>query len=330
MGTQITLAKGITMGLRKAMEDDPKVLVMGEDVGKLGGVFRVTDGLQKDFGEERVIDTPLAESGIVGIAIGMALHGLLPVAEIQFADFIHPAFDQIVSEAARIRYRSNGDFGVPMVIRTPCGGGIHGALYHSQSIEAFYAHVPGLKVVMPATPADAVGLLRSAIRDPDPVLFLEHKKTYRAVKGDVPDGWYQVPIGLADVKREGEDLSVITYGYELHRCLEAAQRLQEDEGISVEVVDVRTIAPLDVDTILASVRKTSRAMVVYEDNRSFGAGAEIAATIAEQAMFDLDAPIVRIGGPDIPAMPFAAPLEHYYIEPQPDHLYREMLELARS
>jgi 2-oxoisovalerate dehydrogenase E1 component beta subunit len=183
---------------------------------------------------------------------------------------------------------------------------------------------------MPATPADAVGLLRSAVRDPDPVLFLEHKKTYRAVKGDVPDGWYQIPIGLADVKREGEDLSVITYGYELHRCLEAAQRLQEDESISVEVVDVRTIAPLDVDTILASVRKTSRAMVVYEDNRSFGAGAEIAATIAEQAMFDLDAPIVRIGGPDIPAMPFAAPLEHYYIEPQPDHLYREMLELARS
>jgi 2-oxoisovalerate dehydrogenase E1 component beta subunit len=228
-----------------------------------------------------------------------------------------------------MRYRSNGDFGVPLVIRTPCGGGIHGALYHSQSIEAFYAHVPGLKIVMPSTPADAAGLLRSAIHDPDPVLFLEHKKTYRAVKGDVPDEPVEVPIGVADVKREGTDLSVVTYGYEVHRCLEAAQRLEEDEHVSVEVVDVRTIAPLDVETILSSVRKTSRAMVVYEDNRAFGAGAEIAATIAEEAMFDLDAPIVRIGGPDIPAMPFAASLEHFYTEPEPDHLYRRMLSLAR-
>ncbi len=326
--------KNVVTAIRDALHDemaaDERIVLLGEDVGARGGVFRVSDGWMAEFGEHRVIDTPLAESGIVGIAIGMALHGLLPIAEIQFADFIHPAFDQIVSEAARIRYRSNGDFGVPLVIRTPCGGGIHGALYHSQSIEAFYAHVPGLKVVMPATPADAVGLLRSAIRDPDPVLFLEHKKTYRAVKGEVPDEWFEVPIGVADVKREGEDLSVITYGYELHRCLEAAQRLEEDEQISVEVVDVRTIAPLDVETILTSVRKTSKAMVVYEDNRSFGAGAEIAATIAEEAMFDLDGAIVRIGGPDIPAMPFAAALEHYYIEPEPDHLYRRMLELARS
>jgi 2-oxoisovalerate dehydrogenase E1 component beta subunit len=326
--------KNVVTAIRDALHDemaaDDRVVLLGEDVGARGGVFRISDGWMAEFGELRVIDTPLAESGIVGIAIGMALHGLLPVAEIQFADFIHPAFDQIVSEAARIRYRSNGDFGVPLVIRTPCGGGIHGALYHSQSIEAFYAHVPGLKVVMPATPADAVGLLRSAIRDPDPVLFLEHKKTYRAVKGEVPDEWFEVPIGVADVKREGGDLSVITYGYELHRCLEAAQRLEEDEQISVEVVDVRTIAPLDVETILASVRKTSKAMVVYEDNRSFGAGAEIAATIAEEAMFDLDGAIVRIGGPDIPAMPFAAALEHFYIEPEPDRLYRRMLELARS
>jgi 2-oxoisovalerate dehydrogenase E1 component beta subunit len=328
--TEKNVVTAIRDALHDEMADDDRVVLLGEDVGARGGVFRISDGWMAEFGEHRVIDTPLAESGIVGIAIGMALHGLLPVAEIQFADFIHPAFDQIVSEAARIRYRSNGDFGVPLVIRTPCGGGIHGALYHSQSIELFYAHVPGLKVVMPATPADAVGLLRSAIRDPDPVLFLEHKKTYRAVKGDVPDERFEVPIGLADVKRSGEDLSVITYGFELHRCLEAAQRLEEDEGISVEVVDVRTIAPLDVDTIVSSVRKTSRAMVVYEDNRSYGAGAEIAATIAEQAMFDLDAPIVRIGGPDIPAMPFAASLEHFYIEPEPDHIYRRMLELARS
>lgn len=325
--------KNVVTAIRDALHDemaaDERVVLLGEDVGARGGVFRISDGWMAEFGEDRVIDTPLAESGIVGIAIGMALHGLLPVAEIQFADFIHPAFDQIVSEAARIRYRSNGDFGVPLVIRAPCGGGIHGALYHSQSIEAFYAHVPGLKVVMPATPADAVGLLHAAIRDPDPVLYLEHKKAYRAVKGDVPDGAFEVPIGSADVKREGSDLSVVTYGYELHRCLEAAQRLKEDEGISVEVVDVRSIAPLDVETILSSVRKTSRAMVVHEDNRSFGAGAEIAATIAEQAMFDLDAPIVRVGGPDIPAMPFAAPLEHYYTEPEPDHLYRRMLGLAR-
>jgi 2-oxoisovalerate dehydrogenase E1 component beta subunit len=259
----------------------------------------------------------------------MALHGLLPVAEIEFADFIHPAFDQIVSEAARIRYRSNGDFGVPLVIRAPCGGGIHGALYHSQQIEAFYAHVPGLKVVMPSTPADAAGLLRSAIRDPDPVLFLEHKRCYRSIKGEVPDTAFTVPIGAADVKREGADLTCVSYGYSLHQCLDAAARLQQDEGLSVEVVDVRSIAPLDSDTILASVRKTSRVMVVYEDNRTYGAGAEIAATIAEEAMFDLDAPIVRIGGPDIPAMPFAAPLEHAYLEPEPDQVYRRMRELAR-
>jgi 2-oxoisovalerate dehydrogenase E1 component beta subunit len=260
----------------------------------------------------------------------MALHGLLPVAEIQFADFIHPAFDQIVSEAARFRYRSNGDFGVPMVIRTPCGGGIHGALYHSQSIEAYYAHVPGIKVVMPSTPADAAGLLRSAIKDPDPVLFLEHKKTYRAIKGEVADGAYLTPIGLADVKRPGEDLTVISYGYTLHQCLDAADRLAEDEGISAEVVDVRTLAPLDTDTILGSVRKTSKAMVVYEDNRTYGAGAEIASLIAEEALFDLDAPIVRLGGPDIPAMPFAAPLEHFFMEPEPDQIYSRMRELARS
>jgi 2-oxoisovalerate dehydrogenase E1 component beta subunit len=316
--------------LHDEMENDERIVLLGEDVGARGGVFRISAGWMDEFGEERVIDTPLAESGIVGIAIGMALHGLLPVAEIQFADFIHPAFDQIVSEAARMRYRSNGDFGVPMVIRTPCGGGIHGALYHSQSIEAFYAHIPGLKVVMPSTPADAAGLLRSAIKDPDPVLFLEHKKTYRAVKGEVADGAYLTPIGVADVKREGEDLTVVSYGYSLHQCLDAAERLAEDEGVSAEVVDVRTLAPLDVDTILASVRKTSKAMVVYEDNRTYGAGAEIASAIAEEALFDLDAPIVRVGGPDIPAMPFAAPLEHFFMEPEPDQIYTRMRELARS
>ena len=316
--------------LHDEMANDDRIVLLGEDVGSRGGVFRISVGWMEEFGEERVIDTPLAESGLVGVAIGMAMHGLLPVAEIQFADFIHPAFDQIVSEAARIRYRSNGAFACPLVIRAPCGGGIHGALYHSQSIEAFYAHVPGLKVVMPSTPADAAGLLRSAIADPDPVLFLEHKKTYRAVTGEVPDGHHVVPIGTADVKRQGDDLTCISYGYTLHTCLDAAQRLQDDEGISVEIVDVRSLAPLDTETILDSVRRTSRAIVVYEDNRTYGAGAEIVATIAEQAMFDLDAPIMRIGGPDIPAMPFATALEHLYMEPEPDQVYRHMLELARA
>ena len=291
--TEKNVVTAVRDALHDEMEHDERIVLLGEDVGARGGVFRISDGWMAEFGEERVIDTPLAESGIIGIAIGMALHGLLPIAEIQFADFIHPAFDQVVSEAARIRYRSNGDFGVPMVIRTPYGGGIHGALYHSQSIEAFYAHIPGIKVVAPATPADAAGLLRSAISDPDPVLFLEHKKTYRAIKGEVNDGAYLTPIGVADVKREGDDLTCVSYGYSLHLCLDAAQRLQEDEGVSVEVVDVRTLAPLDVDTIVGSVRKTGKAMVVYEDNRTYGAGAEIASTIAEQAL-------VRPGRPDPP------------------------------
>jgi 2-oxoisovalerate dehydrogenase E1 component beta subunit len=313
--------------LWEEMQGDDRVVILGEDVGARGGVFRATADFLQEFGEQRVIDTPLAESSIVGVAIGMALHGLLPVAEIQFADFIHPAFDQIVSEAARIRYRSNGDFGVPLVIRAPFGGGVHGALYHSQSIEAFYGHVPGLKVITPSTPYDVKGMLRSAIRDPDPVLFLEHKKTYRLIKGEVPDEPYEVPIGPADVKREGDDLTCVAYGLMLHYCLEAAQKLEEDQGISVEVVDVRTIAPLDRQTILDSVRKTGKAMVVYEDNRTYGVGAEILATIAEEAMFDLDGPLVRISGPDIPAMPFAVPLEHFYM-PDVEKVHAAMRELA--
>ena len=326
--------KNVVTAIRDALHDemaaDDRIVLLGEDVGNRGGVFRISVGWMEEFGEERVIDTPLAEAGIVGVAIGMAMHGMLPVAEIQFADFIHPAFDQIVSEAARIRYRSNGAFGCPLVIRAPCGGGIHGALYHSQSIEAFYAHVPGLKVVMPATPADAAGMLRAAIADPDPVLFLEHKKTYRAVTGEVAEGRELVPLGEADVKRQGTDLTCVSYGYALHTCLEAAARLHADEGISVEVVDVRSLAPLDTATILTSVRTTSKAMVVYEDNRTYGAGAEIVATIAEEAMFDLDAPLVRIGGPDVPAMPFATPLEHYFMEPEPDQVYQRMRDLAHA
>jgi 2-oxoisovalerate dehydrogenase E1 component subunit beta len=323
--------KNVVTAIHEALHDemaaDERIVVLGEDVGARGGVFRVTQGFLEEFGEQRVIDTPLAEGGIVGLAVGMALHGLLPIAEIEFADFIHPAFDQIVSEVARMRYRTNGDFTLPMVIRTPWGGGVHGALYHSQSIEAFFAHVPGIKVVAPATPYDAAGMLRSAIRDPDPVLFLEHKRTYRLISGEVPDEEYTVAIGPADVKREGTDLTTIAYGLMLHVCLEAAARLEEERGLSAEVVDIRTMSPLDRDTILASVRKTGKVMVVYEDNRTYGAGAEIVATIAEEAMFDLDAPIVRIGGPDVPAMGFATNLEHAFL-PDADLVFDRMLELA--
>ncbi len=326
--TEKNVVTAIHDTLHEEMAADERIVVLGEDVGARGGVFRVTQGFMEEFGERRVIDTPLAEGGIVGLAVGMALHGLVPVAEIEFADFIHPAFDQIVSEVARMRYRTNGDFGLPMVIRTPWGGGVHGALYHSQSIEAFFGHVPGLKVVAPGTPYDAAGMLRSAIHDPDPVLFLEHKRTYRLISGEVPDEPYTVPIGPADVKREGQDLTVVAYGLMLHLCLEAAQRLQDEQGISVEVVDLRTISPLDKETILASVRKTGKAMVVYEDNRTYGAGAEIVATIAEEAMFDLDGPIVRIGGPDVPAMGFATNLEHAFM-PDADSIFDRMLELAR-
>ncbi len=326
--TEKNVVQTIHDTLWEEMKADDRVLILGEDVGARGGVFRATAGFLDEFGEIRVVDTPLAESLIVGVAIGMAMHGLLPVAEIQFADFIHPAFDQIVSEAARIRYRSAGDWTCPMVIRAPYGGGVHGALYHSQSIEAFYGHVPGLKVVAPSTPYDVKGLLRAAIADPDPVLFLEHKKTYRLIKGEVPDEPYEVPIGKADVKREGEDLTVIAYGLMLHNSLEAAQRLEDEEGVSVEVVDVRTIAPLDKETILSSARKTGKAMVVYEDNRTYGAGAEISATIAEELMFDLDAPVVRLAGPDVPAMGFAGPLEHQFM-PDTEKIYTRMKELAQ-
>jgi 2-oxoisovalerate dehydrogenase E1 component beta subunit len=326
--TEKNVVQTIHDTLWDAMKADERVLVMGEDVGARGGVFRATAGFLDEFGERRVIDTPLAESSIVGCAIGMAMHGLLPIAEIQFADFIHPAFDQLVSEAARIRYRSAGDWGCPVVVRAPWGGGVHGALYHSQSIEAFYGHVPGLKVVLPATPYDAKGMLIASLNDPDPVVFLEHKKTYRLIKGDVPDEPYEVPIGKADVKREGDDLTCVAYGLMMHHALAAAQRLQDEEGYSCEVVDVRTIAPLDKETILNSVRKTGKAMVVYEDNRTYGAGAEISATIGEELMFDLDAPVVRLGGPDVPGMPFATPLEHFFL-PDEEKIFDRMRDLAK-
>lgn len=309
-GTERNVVDTIRWTQHELMAADERVVVLGEDVGPRGGVFRATDGLAAEFGADRVLDTPLAESSIIGIGIGLALADLRPIVEIQFADFIHSGFDQLVSEAARIHYRSNGAFAVPLVVRTPWGGGVHGAMYHSQSIEATYAHVPGLKVVAPSTPADVCGLLRAALDDPDPVLFLEHKKTYRLISGLVPDdpGW-RVPIGLAEVVRRGDDLTVVTYGLHRHLCLEAAQLLEEQDGASVEVVDLRTISPLDRDTVLASVARTGRCLVVHEDNRSFGVGAEVAAIVAEEGFWNLDAPVRRLATADVPSYPFAAPLE---------------------
>lgn len=308
------------------MRRDPRVFVMGEDVGKRGGVFRATMGLIEEFGEERVIDTPLAESAIVGVGIGSALAGLRPVAEIQFADFIWPAMNQIISEAARLRYRSNGDWTVPMVIRAPYGGGVHGGLYHSQSVEAHFYHSPGLKIVMPSTPYDVAGLLRAAIRDEDPVLFFEHKRLYRLVKGEVPDGDYVLPIGKAEVKRQGTDLTVISYGLTLHFCLEAAEAVAQ-EGISAHVIDLRSIKPLDRETILEGVRKTGKVLIVHEDNKFGGVGAEVSAMIAEEALFDLDAPIARLAGPEIPAMPYAPSLERFYML-SPEKVADAMRKLA--
>jgi 2-oxoisovalerate dehydrogenase E1 component beta subunit len=312
--------------LLEEMRRDDRIVVLGEDVGARGGVFRVTMGFLDEFGPDRVVDTPLDECLIAGVAIGLALDDMRPVAEMQFADFIMPAFNQIVSEAARIRYRSNGDFGVPLVIRTPYGGGVHGALYHSQSIEALFAHIPGLKVVAPSTPADTRGMLLSAIEDPDPVIFLEHKKTYRLIKGEVPEERLSIPFGSADVKREGSDLTVVSYGLLMHQCVEAANKLSS-EGIEAEVIDLRSIFPLDIGTVLESVAKTSKVMIVYEDNKFLGVGAEVAAQVAEKAMFELDGPIVRIGGPHVPAMPYAPTLEHWFL-PDVDRLEQEMRKLA--
>nr|WBU15327.1 2-oxoisovalerate dehydrogenase subunit beta [uncultured bacterium] len=321
-----TLIEAIRDALAEEMRRDPTVIVLGEDVGYRGGVFRATEGLIQEFGEERVIDTPLAESAIVGVAIGAALNGFRPVAEIQFADFIAPAIDQIANEAARMRYRSAGEWWCPLVIRAPFGGGVHGGLYHSQSVEAYFTHVPGLKVVVPSNPHDAKGLLKAAIRDDDPVLYFEHKKAYRLVKGEVPEGDYIVPIGPARVARPGRHLTVITYGLMTTYALEAAERAAA-EGIDVEVVDLRTLYPPDKATILESVKKTSRALVVYEDNLTGGFGAEIAAIIAEEAFPYLDAPVMRLAGPDVPAMPYAAPLEEAFML-SPEKILTKIRELA--
>ena len=323
--TEKNVVQTIHDTLQEEMQSDDRVVVLGEDVGARGGVFRVTAGFLDEFGERRVIDTPLAESGIVGAAIGMALHGMLPVAEIQFADFIHPAFDQLVSEAARIRYRSNGDFGVPLVVRAPWGGGVHGALYHSQSIEARFA-TPGLKIVIPSSPYEAKGLLLAAIRDPDPVLFFEHKRLYRMFKEAVPKGEYIIPLQKARTFREGSDISVFCYGLMVHYANEAAKKLEAD-GVSVEIIDLRTVYPLDKEAIVASAKKTGKCLVLYEDNFSVSVGSEVAALIADEAWSWLDAPVKRFGGLDVPSMPYAIPMEEYFM-PTPEKITKALRDLA--
>jgi 2-oxoisovalerate dehydrogenase E1 component beta subunit len=308
-----TVIEAVRDAMHEEMSRDQTVLVMGEDIAERGGVFLATDGFIEDFGPARVIDTPLAESSIAGIALGAAVNGLRPIAEIEFADFIWPAMNQIVGEASKVRYGTKGKKHVPMVVRMPYGGGVRGGLYHSQSIDVVFAHQPGLHVVAPSTPYDAKGLLKSAIRSDDPVIFLEHKRTYRLVRGEVPDQEYTLPIGVADVKREGTDLTIIAFGLMVHYCLEAANMVAEADGIDAEIVDLRSLTPLDRDTILTSVRKTSKALVVQEDSLSYGVGAEIAATIATGAFEDLDAPVARLAGPDLPEMPFSPALEAEYM-----------------
>ncbi|MEF8757907.1 MAG: alpha-ketoacid dehydrogenase subunit beta [Halobacteriales archaeon] len=308
----LTLVQAVRDGLHDEMERDDEVIVMGEDVGKNGGVFRATDGLYEEFGEDRVIDTPLAESGIVGTAVGMAAYGLKPVPEIQFLGFIYPAFDQIVSHVARLRTRSRGRFNAQMVIRAPYGGGIRAPEHHSESTEAFFVHQPGLKVVVPSTPYDTKGLLASAIRDPDPVMFLEPKLIYRAFREEVPNDSYEIPLGEAAIRREGSDVSVFTWGAMTRPTIEAAENLEGE--IDVEVVDLRTLAPLDTDAIVESFEKTGRAAVVHEAPQTGGLGAEIAATIQEEALLYQEAPIERITGFDTPFPLYS--LEDYYL-PEP-------------
>jgi len=313
---KLNMVEAINLGLREEMERDSRVIVLGEDVGKEGGVFRVTDGLQQRFGADRVVDTPLAETGIVGTAFGLAVNGLHPIAEIQFEGFLYPCLDQINNHIGRIRNRSRGRFTCPLVIRTPYGGGIHAPEHHSDSPEAILAHVPGIKVVIPSTPYEAKGLLLSSIRDPDPVLFLEPKRIYRAIREEVPEGDYTIPLGKARLVQEGKDVTIFAWGAMVREALNAAQELKEDK-VDVEIIDLRTISPMDVQTIITSIRKTGRGVIVHEAPKTCGLGAEIIALINEKALLSLQAPIERVTGFDIPV-----PLpktEHYYL-PNPKRI----------
>ncbi|EII6299636.1 alpha-ketoacid dehydrogenase subunit beta [Staphylococcus pseudintermedius] len=324
---KISYLEAIRQALDVALEKDAQTMILGEDVGKKGGVFGVTAGLQEKYGVYRVLDTPLAESNIVGSAIGAAMMGKRPIAEIQFAEYILPATNQIMSEAAKMRYRSNNDWQAPLTIRAPFGGGIHGALYHSQSIESVFTSTPGLTVVIPSTPYDAKGLLLASIASNDPVLFFEHKKAYRLLKEEVPEGYYTVPLGKADVKRQGSDITVFSYGLAVNYCLQAADLLK-GEAIDVEVVDLRTVYPLDQQTIIECAKKTGKCLLVTEDNKEGSVMSEVAAIIAENCLFDLDAPVMRLAGPDVPAMPFSPQLEDEFMI-NPDKIKNKMRELAQ-
>lgn len=322
---QMNMVQAINDGLRLAMRRDDRVVLMGEDVGKVGGVFRVTAGLFDEFGDDRVIDTPLSEGGIIGTAVGMALYGLVPIPEIQFSDFIWPAYDQIVSELAKYRYRSGGEYPAKMVIRTPVGGGIRGGHYHSQHPEAQFIHVAGLKVVCPSNPYDAKGLLLASVQDPDPVMFFEPKRVYRAAKGDVPEGEYTVPLSSASIAREGQHVTVVAYGAMLYEALDAAQKAAE-KSVECEVIDLRTLWPVDIDTIVASVKKTGRLVMVHEAPRTCGFGSEIVSLVCEKAFYHLEAPPVRVTGFDTP---FPYSLEMEYL-PLSHRILPALLEAAQN
>jgi pyruvate dehydrogenase E1 component beta subunit len=313
---KLNMVEAINLALREEMERDSRVVIFGEDVGKEGGVFRVTDGLQKRFGPDRVVDTPLAELGIVAAALGMAVYGLRPIAEIQFDGFIYPCLDQINNHIGRMRNRSRGRFTCPLVIRFPYGGGIHAPEHHSDSPEAILAHIPGIKVVIPSTPYEAKGLLLSAIRDPDPVFFMEPKRIYRAIREEVPEGDYAVPLGKARLVQEGKDVTLIAWGAMVREAISAAEKLKEDK-INVEIIDLRTISPMDVDAIVASIRKTGRGVIVHEAPKTCGVGAEIIALINEKALLSLQAPIERVTGFDIPVPLMKS--EHYNL-PNPKRI----------
>ena len=323
----MTLIEALRTALDEALASDERVFITGEDVGRHGGVFRATQGLFEKYGPQRVIDSPLAEMAIIGVGIGAALAGLRPVCEIQFADFLHPAFNQIVGEAARMYYRSAGGWNVPLVIRAPYGSVDGGGLYHSQSVEAFYAHVPGLKVVIPSTPRDARRLLLGSILDPNPVLFLEAKQGYRSIRGEVPDEDQPLLPGPARIARAGDDLSLFAWGMMTHFAEIAAERVAQEDGLQVEVVDLRTLRPLDRETVLASVRKTGKALIVHEDNLTMGFGAEIAAILADEAFESLDGPIRRLAGPDVPATPVSQNMFEFFL-PGPDDIVAAIRELA--
>jgi len=318
------IIQAVNDALRLEMKRDPRVVVLGEDVGKFGGVFRATSGLFEEFGPDRVMDTPLAEAGIIGAAIGMAIYGLRPVPEIQFADFIYPAYDQIVNELAKFRYRSGGQYTTPVVIRTPYGGGIRGGHYHSQSPEAYFVHTPGLKVVIPSNPYDAKGLLLSAIRGEDPVLFMEPKRVYRASKGEVPESDYTLPLGKAKIVRPGNQLTVLCYGAMVHVVAEAVETAV-GEGLDPEVIDLMTLSPLDEETVIRSAQKTGRVVIVHEAPRTCGYGAELAALVAEKAFLQLEAPIARVTGFDTP---FPYTLENEYL-PTPERVLVQLRETAK-